>query len=207
MERTAIILGYISQNNIKDDSGLLKLDNKPMISYVLDAVKDIAEEVIVVTNSKQQENLYTKTVSPKVQVVINSYQTKQPVTAALSGFEVANGKYSLLLPSNSPFVSKKVVSLLFDLCAGKSAVIPRWPDHQIEAMHAVYSTNQTLKAGKDMLANNEVALEVMVSKMQGVRYLSTLVIEQLDPDFETFFAVNTALDLKKASNMLKIRQR
>jgi hypothetical protein len=49
-------------------------------------------------------------------------------------------------------------------------------------------------------------MEAMVSKMRGVRYLSTLVIEQLDPDFRTFSKVNTPLDLKKAMSMTKPRK-
>jgi molybdopterin-guanine dinucleotide biosynthesis protein A len=49
-------------------------------------------------------------------------------------------------------------------------------------------------------------VEAMVSKMHGVRYLSTLVIEQLDPDFRTFFKINTPLDLKKAITMTKPRK-
>jgi molybdopterin-guanine dinucleotide biosynthesis protein A len=43
----------------------------------------------------------------------------------------------------------------------------------------------------------------MVDKLQKVRYVSTLVLEQLDPRLRTFFNINTALDLKKAGVMLK----
>jgi molybdopterin-guanine dinucleotide biosynthesis protein A len=39
-----------------------------------------------------------------------------------------------------------------------------------------------------------------------VRYVSTLVIQQLDPDFRTFFNINTPVDLKKAMSMVKPRK-
>ena len=144
--------------------------------------------------------------SANVRFAVDVDESKGPLAGALAGFEAAQGKYSLLLPFDSPFVSKEVVSLLFDCCIGKSAVIPRWPDRQIEPLQAVYRTEQALEAAKEALAGGELDLDAMVSKMRGVRYLSTLVIEQLDPDFRTFFKVNSPLDLKKAVIMAKPRK-
>jgi molybdopterin-guanine dinucleotide biosynthesis protein A len=43
----------------------------------------------------------------------------------------------------------------------------------------------------------------MVDKLRGVRYVSTLVLRQLDPELKSFFNVNTPLDLKRAEAMLK----
>jgi molybdopterin-guanine dinucleotide biosynthesis protein A len=95
------------------------------------------------------------------------------------------------------------VGLLFDCCVGKSAVVPRWPDHQIEPLQTVYCRELALEAAKEALANGEVDLGEAICRLHGVRYLSTLVVEQLDPDFRTFFRVKSALDLKKAAMMTK----
>jgi molybdopterin-guanine dinucleotide biosynthesis protein A len=73
-------------------------------------------------------------------------------------------------------------------------------------LHAVYHTGQALEAAKEASACGEFDLEAMVCKLRGVRYLSTLVIEQLDPDFRSFFRVNTPLDLRKAAAMAKPRK-
>ncbi|HYA77156.1 MAG TPA: hypothetical protein VEF91_00405, partial [Verrucomicrobiae bacterium] len=59
---------------------------------------------------------------------------------------------------------------------------------------------------KEALASGELEVEAMVCKMRGVRFLSTLVIEQLDPDFRTFFKVRSPLDLKKAREVAKRRE-
>ena len=206
MDRSAIILTEGSQAKFSEDMGLLKLHNKPLLNHVVDAVKGIVGEVLVVTRSKEQSDLYAKMVSPNVQFAISVDESKGPLAGALTGFEAAQGKYSLLLPFDAPFVSRDVVSLLFELCIGKSAVIPRWPSRQIEPLHAVYHTEQALEAAKEALASDEPDMEAMINKMRGVRYLSTLVVEQLDPDFHTFFKVNTPLDLRKAVAMAKPRK-
>jgi molybdopterin-guanine dinucleotide biosynthesis protein A len=43
----------------------------------------------------------------------------------------------------------------------------------------------------------------MVDRLRNVRYVSTLVLQQLDPELRTFFNVNTPLDLRKAELMLR----
>ena len=207
LDRSAIILAECSQGKFSEDKGLLKLNNKPLLNHVVDVVKGIVGEVLVVTSSKEQANLYGKMVSSaNVKFAINVDESKDPLAGALAGFKAAQGKYSLLLPFDAPFVSRDVVSLLFELCIGKSAVIPRWPSRQIEPLHAVYHTEQGLEAAKEALASGEPDMEAMVGKMRGVRYLSTLVVEQLDPDFRTFFKVSTPLDLRKAVAMAKPRK-
>ena len=206
MDRSAIILAGGSSRGFHGDKGVLELDGKPLINYAVDAVKGLVEEVIVVTSSQERADAYAKLVSSKVRFAIDVCESKGPLGGALTGFEAANGEYSALLPFDSPFVSKEVLSLLFDCCVGKAAVIPRWTNMDIEPLHAVYHTKQALEAAKEALAENDLDLQAVVEKLRGVRYVSTMVIEQLDPDFKTFFNVNTPLDLKKAAVMFKPRK-
>jgi hypothetical protein len=63
-----------------------------------------------------------------------------------------------------------------------------------------------LAAVKGALEEGETELDAVVCGMQGVRYMSTLVLEQIDPDLKTFFRVNTPVDLKKAAVMVKPRK-
>lgn len=206
MDRSAIILGGGSSSRFGEDKGVLKLNSKPLLNHVVDTVKTMVGEVIVVTSSKERANLYARMVSFNVRFVIDICEAKGPLVGALTGFEAAQGKYSLLLPFDVPFVSRDVVSLLFELCIGKSAAIPRWPNNQIEPLHAVYHTKQAFEAAKKALTNDELDMRAMISKLRGVRYISTLVIEQLDPGLRTFFNINTPLDLKKAITMIKSRK-
>ena len=74
--------------------GLLILDGKPLLKYVVDAVKEIAEEIIIVTSSKEQADSYAKIVSPKVKFVCDADESKGVLGAAVAGFEAAQGQYS-----------------------------------------------------------------------------------------------------------------
>jgi len=205
LDRAAIILANDSSSRFNCDKGLLELDGKPLISHAVDTVKGLVEEIVVVTSSQECTNKYSKLVSSKVRFV-EVCGSKSPLTGALTGLEATNGEYSAFLPFDSPFVSKEVLSLLFDCCLGKSAVIPRYTNMEIEPLHAVYNTKNALKAAKEAIVQNKMDIQSMVEKMRGIRYISMMVIEQLDPDLKTFFQVNTSLDLKKAEFMLKPRK-
>jgi len=201
MDRSAIILSGGPSKKFGEDKGIMKFNGKPLLAHIVDAVIGLAEEVIVVTSSKERAHTYATFVSPKVKFAVDVYGPKGALSGALTGFEAALGSYSLLLPSDNPFVSKDVITLLFECSINKAAAIPRWPNNQIEPLHAVYKTRLALQAAKETLAQDELDLKEMVAKLHGVRYISTLVIEQLDPDLRSFFNVNTLSDLKKAIAM------
>jgi molybdopterin-guanine dinucleotide biosynthesis protein A len=206
MDRSAIILAGGHSKGFGQDKGLIELNNKPLINHVIDAVKNLVEEVIVVTDSTERAQAYQKIVSPKVKFTVDSLKSQGPLIGALTGFEAAQGNYSLLLPYDAPFVSKEVISLLLDCCVGKTAVIPRWSSEEIDPLQSAYQTKLVLESAKKAVEEGEVELPPMVDRLRGVRYISSMVFEQLDPDMRSFFRVNTPIDLKKAVVMLTPRQ-
>lgn len=197
MDRSAIILTVGSKGFNGD------IDGNPLIKLVVDAVKDLVDEIIVVTNSEEHSTAYAGLLSAKVKFVVDASDSRNPLSGVVTGLQAASGEYALLLPENSPFLSREVLSLLLELCAGKSAVVVRHTSCEVEALHAVYNVKQALIAAEEAVAEGEVEVEAIVEKLRGVRYVSTLVVEQLDPDLRTFFRVNTPLDLKKAASMTK----
>jgi molybdopterin-guanine dinucleotide biosynthesis protein A len=207
LNRSAIILAGGSSKGFTNYKGILELGGKPLLYFVIDAVEGLVEEVIVVTSTKEQADSYSKLVlSKKVRFAVDDSEFKGPLVGALKGFEAANGEYSALLRFDSPFISSEVLSLLLDCCLGKAAAVPRWTDREIEPLHAVYNTKLALQATKEALAEDGSDMRTMVERLGGVRYISTMVIEQLDPDFKTFFYINTPLDLRKAAVMGKPRK-
>jgi len=201
LERSAIILAGGMSKEL-DGKEVLELEGKPLISYVVEAVQDIAEQVIVVTDSQEVADVYAKVV-PTADFVVNKSDLKGPLAEAVAGFEAAEGEYALVLPSGSPFVSLELIQLLFELCIGKSAVVPRWTNQECEPLHAVYNTKVALETAKPLLEEGVDDMVTLVEKLRGVRYLSTMVIEQLDPDYRSFFTVTTPIALKKAIAMAK----
>ena len=206
MTTSAIVLAGGFSRRFGEDKGMVTLAGKPLISHVVDAIRGIVDETIVVTSSAERVAKYETIVPDSVKFVEDTWELNGPLIGALTGFGVASGKYALVLPFDTPFVSREVVSLLFELCIGRSAVIPRWPNGQIEPLHAVYQVQLAMAAAEAAVAEGRLDMRGMIERMRGVRFVSTIAIQEFDPELKAFFNINMPLDLKKAASMINHRR-
>ncbi len=203
MKKSALILTniYPKTNAAKSN---FEIAGKHLINHVIDAVNPFVDEVVIVTDSEENAKLYSKIVKPKFQIIFDKNSTSF-TSSFLTGLETIQGEYTIVLPSNSPFVSKDIISLLFELSIGKNAVIPRKPDMSAEPFFSVYNTEQLIAAIRTSLPQDQLDMYSVLDDLRGIRYISSIVFKQLDPDFKSFFTVNTPTDLKKAEAMLRLK--
>ena len=202
MTNSAIILAGGLSSRFGQDKGLLQLAKKPLVRHVLNAVFNVVDEKIVVVSRRENVDKYLKATGGRASILVDKGDTHSPLAGALTGFEKAQGEYSLLLPCDTPFVSRDILSLLLELCPGRNACVPRWPNDYVEPLQAVYRKESALKTSNVALCAGKLNVQAMLDRLHCVRYVSTLVLEQLDPELRTFFNVNTPLDLKRAEQML-----
>lgn len=202
MEKTAIILAGGLSERFGQDKGLVPLAGKPLVWHVFQRASQVVDEVLVVVSSSQKRESYSQ-VLPGTRVLLDIEERQTPLIGALTGLKNARGRYSVLLPSDAPFVSEEVLRLLFEVSPGMNAVIPRWPNGYIEPLQAVYKTSSALTAAEEAIRRGEVRPLNMIMLLSKVRYISTLVIQHIDPELRTFFNINTRNDLKKAEELLK----
>jgi molybdopterin-guanine dinucleotide biosynthesis protein A len=202
LQKSAIILAGGFSTRFGQDKGLVQLADKPLIKHILDTISEIVDKRILVVSTKTQAENYARVVGSDVNVCIDEMEVHSPLVGALTGFKEASGDYAILLSSDTPFVSRDVLSLLLVLCLGKNAVLPRWPNGYTEPLQGIYHLQPSLKAAKNTLEEGKLNMQSMIDKLQRVRYVSTLVLQQFDPELRTFFNINTLLDLRKAQKML-----
>jgi molybdenum cofactor guanylyltransferase len=205
MDRSAVILAFSNAQTLSDDKGVWDMNGKALIGHTVDSIKGIVDEVIVVVDSQQRADAYAKLVAPKVVFAVDEGKMKNPVAAALTGLQTAQGDYCMLLPYDSPFISKDIALLLFECGIGKSATVPRSPDCEVEALHSVYRRCVAVEAAQKALCEGVSDLAVMVEHMRGVRYISTMVIREMDPELKTFIKINSPMDSKRLSNIGKAK--
>ena len=203
-DRTAIILAGGRSQRLKADKGLINLAGKPLILHVIERIEDLVDEIIVCVKTDTQLSLYSQ-VLPKKSKLVSDIQgfPEGPLTGTLTGLMNAKGKYSLILPCDTPFISKKVASLLFDVAVGVDAAIPRWPNGYIEPLQTVYMTKPALEAARRAINDNNLKMQSMISLLKRVRYISTIVIREIDPKMLTFLNINTPLELRRAESLIR----
>jgi len=202
LKKSAIVLAGGLSNRFGHDKGLLQLAGKPLILHVLDKISTIVDEVFIVVGSIQQAKVYA-ILNLNAKIVIDKYEIQSPLVGAITGFENANGEYSLLLPCDTPFVSSRIASLLLEKCVNRDAVIPRWPNGYIEPLQAAYRTKSALTAANTALENKKLDMRSMIANLGKVTYISTLTLKQIDRNLMTFFNVNTPEKIRKAEAIIK----
>jgi molybdopterin-guanine dinucleotide biosynthesis protein A len=161
----------------------------------------LVDEVIIVTSNVTASKY--SALFPSIKIVTDEYDLQAVISGALTGFRNAIGKYSILLPCDTPLVSGKVLSLLLTSAPGHDAVIPRWPNGHIEPLQAVYRTKIASKASMQCINEGKFKMSDMISKLNKVQHLSTLMIKQFNPTLSTFYNLNTTHDLEKIRELLK----
>jgi molybdopterin-guanine dinucleotide biosynthesis protein A len=203
LKNSALILAGGFSRRLGQDKGLINLAGKPLILHVVDRVSELVDETVVVVGSCVQKEKFESLSGHKANVVADKHEAQSPLVGALTGFESAKGEYSLLLPCDTPFISSQIAQFLLDTCVNKGAVIPRWPSGYIEPLQAAYQTKLALTAAKEALEQGKLDLRSMIARLRRVRYISTVVLRQMDPKLLTFFNINTLGDLKRAESLLK----
>jgi len=202
LKSSAIILAGGFSKRFGRDKGLVKLKGKPLIMYLLEKVANVVDKKVIVVGSESQKDVFSPLFEPVADVVVDKYDGNGPLVGALTGFETVQSEYSLLLPCDTPFLSSEIAVLLLDCCIRRDAVIPRWPNGWIEPLQATYRTKSAITATKKALEQGKMDMRSMISYLRGIRYISTIVLQKLDPELLTFLNINTLADLKKAESML-----
>jgi len=198
-----VILAGGFSKRFGQDKALIELAGKPLILHVLDRTSKIVDETMVVVASEIQKETFERLLSHRARVVVDRHKAQSPLVGALAGFESAHGEYSLLLPCDTPFISSQIARFLLDICVNRDAAIPRWPNGYIEPLQAAYHTKSALTAAKNALEEGRLDLQSMIHRLRSVRYVSTMVLQQMDTELLTFFNINTYGDLKRAESLLK----
>lgn len=168
---------------------LLELGGRRIIERVLDAVRPVVDDVLIVTNTP---DLYRFLGLP---MVGDAFPDHGSLGGIYTGLAAAGGDAAFTVACDMPFVHPDVVRLVVARAADADVVIPRVGD-QLETMHAVY--------GKACLPPIEIQLRAgrlkIVGFLPAVRVIEISeaeVARHRAPDV-AFMNVNTPEELARA---------
>jgi molybdopterin-guanine dinucleotide biosynthesis protein A len=174
------------------NKALLEVGGKPIVERILDALRPLVDEHVVLTNDASLERL------GDARLVFDPEPHAGVLPALAAGLEAARGEVCLAVACDMPFVSRGVFEYLLDVLERQHAdvVIPRTADF-LEPMHAAYRRDTVLQAIRDALARGE---QRMISYFPNVRVheVDEADWRAFDPSGRAFFNVNTPEDLAAA---------
>ncbi len=143
--KSIIILCGGRGRRMGQDKGLIQFRDKPLILNVLETAKSVAQEIIIVLRDEKQISQYEKIIGDynfifnKLSIIADSIPDEGPLIGICTGMRVLNSDKALVLPCDSPFITKEFINNIFSYSEGYEAVVPKWPDGKVEPLHAVYS--------------------------------------------------------------------
>jgi molybdopterin-guanine dinucleotide biosynthesis protein A len=187
MNVTGIILAGGKSSRMGNDKGLVLLNGKPMITYVIEGLKYICDQIIIITNNEEYVQFGYKLIPDLI-------SDKGPLGGIYSGLAHSKTDVNLCLSCDSPFVTTKLLQLLIDSLGYHDVVLPSY-NGRLHPLIGAYKKSCKTVFEKQINAN---VLKVETAYKQ----LKYKKIDLTENDFEAsvFSNINTLEDLNNITH-------
>ena len=192
--RSGVILAGGRSSRMGGDKGLTELGGKPLISYALERLRPVVDEVIIVVGSESQREAYG---AFDARVVADRPPRGTPLVGAYTGLLEARGEYAFLTGGDQPLLDPRVVELLFTEAEGHDAATPTWPNGWVEPLHAAYRVESASTVALRLIESGERKLGMILGALPDVRHVPIDDVRALDPQLCTLMDVDTTEDLER----------
>lgn len=199
----ALILAGGQSGRIQRDKALLKLNGKPLLLHAVENLSGVSRETVVVIGKRDDPKKYETFLPKHVRLLRDTEYGKGPLIGILTGMRCMHSKYAVISPCDSPFVKKALIQCLVDKLGNAQAVVPLWPNGNIEPLHSIYEIFSAIPAAETSIACGELWVLDMIKRLQKVNYVKTEVLRTVDSNLLSFLNVNTIEDLKIARKLYR----
>ena len=187
-----ILAGGLSRR-LGRDKAVEPIGGQPLIQRVIQRVEQVCQEIaVVVADQDRAEDL---PLGPQHRVVLDRYPGTGSLGGIFSGLDAASNQWTLVVACDMPFLNLSLFRRMLALREDVDAVVPVI-EGRPEPTHALYS-KACLPSIEPRLIAGDLKISGFYDQVR-VRYLPEEEVATLDPDFLSFFNVNTPEDLERA---------
>ncbi|MEE1336786.1 molybdenum cofactor guanylyltransferase [Methanobrevibacter sp.] len=172
--KSCIILCGGKSSRMGQDKGSMIIQDKPMIKHILTTLNHQITEAIIVLNDSERIVKYGKFINPqdytyKITFVEDKVKNKGPMPGIMTGLEQVNSNYALILPCDSPYVSKNYVNTIFkEIDNNYQAIVPYHDSENklktSEPLHSIYNKN-IIPEIEDLISNDVLHIKGLIEKI------------------------------------------
>ncbi len=190
-EVSAGVLAGGKSSRLGFDKSLVPFGGRPLIARVVETLKGVTDDCIVVTNTPEKFD----GVINGVRFAPDAYPLKAALVGVYSALLAARHEHVLIAACDMPFLNIRLLNYLVALSPGYDVVVPRLAKG-VEALHAVYSV-QCVQPMERLLRQEKVMIVNFFPEVR-VRYVDTPELHRFDPDELSFVNINTPDDWEYA---------
>lgn len=197
---SVLILAGGRSRRMGRDKVWLDLDGQPLVERVARRVLPLADEVIFSTRTPDRFVALQNALGVPAQIVEDQYPGAGPLAGIHAGLKVARHDLLLALAADMPFVSLPLLTYLRNLAAGYDIVAPQIPRRDTgelawEPLHALYRRTCLPAIERRLSAGDRVVFGFFPDAHTRVALPDE--IQRFDPDFLSFFNINTPEDWER----------
>lgn len=182
---TGVILAGGKNTRMGTNKALLKIGDTRLIDHVVDTLKAIFTEVIIVaSNPLEYMDLDTT-------IVTDIFPGRGALGGLYTGLFFARDSYAFVAACDMPFLDGTFIAYMMENAKGHDIVVPAPPDG-LQPLCAVYS-RACLPAIKNLLAKNRLQIKGFYPRHK-VLEIGPAILERFDPEGKMFTNINAPED-------------
>ena len=170
MQATGIILAGGKSSRMGEDKGLVLLNGKPMIQYVIEALKEVVSDIIIISNNVSYNKF-------RIPVYADIIKDKGPVGGIYTGLYHSKTQLNFCISCDVPMISSDFILWLLKRSGNASITLPMYKD-KIHQMIGVYS--------KQVLSNFKESTEKEHLKLSQVNKNMACKIIDIEKEYANF---------------------
>lgn len=184
---TGIVLSGGKSSRMGMDKGIMELEGKKMVQYVLDALAPVVDKIIIIANN----NHYNDFGYPVYEDLIKDCG---PMGGIHTGLTYSNTMKNMVLSCDIPFITSKMISYIIAESGDYEITIPKH-ENKLEPLCAVYSKKCGDKL-KELLERKEWKMQ------EALQYFNTqqLRLSGAKEIARNFININTPRDFINQSH-------
>ena len=183
-----VLAGGKSRRMGRDKARLVLPDGRPLILSILELLKDVCDEVVVVTDAPGR---YADLALPAREVT-DIVPGQGPLGGLQAGLRAIQAPFALTVACDMPFLNPSLLRYMVGLPRDYEALVPivegRW-----QPLHSIYAKD-CLATVEDLLDRGLLALTDLLSRVR-LRALPLATVQRFDPQGLSFLNLNEPGDL------------
>ncbi len=201
------ILSGGKSSRMGTDKALLPIEGRMMIEHIITQVKDVGDEVIVITNAPEQYKFL------RLPIFTDVIPDKGALGGLYTAIDAATHPYTLVLACDMPFVNRDLLRYMISLAPEADAVVPKIaaPDGEkkksgmAEPLRAIYS--KTCLAPIRKCIDEDNLKMIAFFRDIKLRWVDEEEIRKFDPELVTFMNANTPEEFREIKEIWEIKEK
>lgn len=198
------ILSGGTGSRMGQEKGLTTFAGRPLVLHVVEAMRAVTEEVVIAV-ARGMGPIYRAVLGTDFVIVEDAGTVPSPLQGLLTSLGAASGEYVLVSPCDTPLLKPGVCRAIAAKAEGMDGAVPKVRGY-IEPLHGTYLRTKARAVFQEAYDHGKLKVSDACGDLR-LAIVEESVLRGVDPELDSFWNLNTPLDLELAEAKLRRARR